>query len=221
MKTAAFDGNFRKQLTALDRFRLADAWFVLFSLEFLPLPEHSLNRKQASPDSAAPEFQMNSIRRRAAAFSVTILLSGLTVRMVVAQPPQPESSPTGKQPVEAKELKSERQKPQIVYNLGSASRETAEALHAQSKAADMSLPIDGSMPISLQVARANANANAAAADAAPRAVPAPAPSAAESPEAKHNKSPRRARARSRSAVAPQPSGAAVPKAAEHGHGPQR
>jgi hypothetical protein len=164
---------------------------------------------------------MNSIRRRAAAFSATILLSAVTVPMVVAQPPQAESSPTAKQPVQAKELKSERQKPQIVYNLGSASRETAEALHAQSKAADVSLPIDGSMPISLQVARANANANAAAADAAARAFPAPTPTATASPETKRDKPSRRARARSRSAVAPQPSGAAAPKAAEHSHGPQR
>jgi hypothetical protein len=164
---------------------------------------------------------MNSMRRRAAAFSATILLSGVTVSTLTAQPPQPESSPTAKQPIEAKELKSERQKPQIVYNLGSASRETAEALHAQSKAADMSLPIDGSMPISLQVARANANANAAAADAAARAVPAPAPSATASPATKREKPSKRTRARSRSAVAPQPSGAAAPKAAEHGHGPQR
>lgn len=140
--------------------------------------------------------------------------------MMVAQPPQPEGSPAGKQPVEGKEIKSARQKPQIVYNLGSASRETAEALHAQSKAADMSLPIDGNMPISLQVARANANANAAAAEAAARAVPAPAPSATASPEAKRDKPQRRARARSRSAVPPQPNGAAVPKAAEHGHAPR-
>jgi hypothetical protein len=164
---------------------------------------------------------MNSIRRRAAAFTAIVLLVAVGARTALGQPPQPESSPAGKQPVEAKEVKTERQKPQVVYSLGSASRETAEALHAQSKAADMSLPIDGSMPISLQVARANANANAAAADAAARAVPAPAPSATESPQAKREKPQRRGRARSRAGVEPQPTAAAVPKPTEHGHGPRR
>jgi hypothetical protein len=55
----------------------------------------------------------------------------------------------------------------VIYNITSASRESAQALHAQSKNVDVSLPVDPSMPLSLQMSRNNANAAAAQQQATP------------------------------------------------------
>lgn len=81
----------------------------------------------------------------------------------MAQPAAPEDSTNS--------AKQERPKPQIIYHLSSVSHETAGALHAQSKAADMSLEIGPNMPISLQLARANANAAATSASPPAEATP--------------------------------------------------
>lgn len=94
--------------------------------------------------------------------------------VVSAQPPsaQSEGSPA-QRAVQQAHATVENSKPQIVYNV--RSRETAEALHSQSKpASELSLPIDPSMPISLQLSRSNANAEAAAAARAAQIAPPPA-----------------------------------------------
>ena len=54
-----------------------------------------------------------------------------------------------------------RAKPQIIYHLPPSSP-YGERLHSQAKVQNNELPIDDSMPLSLQTAHANANAAAAA-----------------------------------------------------------
>ena len=53
-----------------------------------------------------------------------------------------------------------RTRPQVIYHLPPASNYAA-TLHSQAKAQNGELPIDSSMPTSLQMSRANANAAAA------------------------------------------------------------
>jgi hypothetical protein len=53
-----------------------------------------------------------------------------------------------------------RTKPQVIYHLPPASNYAA-ILHSQAKSQNNDLPIDSSMPTSLQMSRANANAAAA------------------------------------------------------------
>jgi hypothetical protein len=53
-----------------------------------------------------------------------------------------------------------RTKPQVIYHLPPASNYAA-TLHSQAKGQNNDLPIDSSMPTSLQMSRANANAAAA------------------------------------------------------------
>ena len=55
-----------------------------------------------------------------------------------------------------------RSKPQVIYHLPPASKYSS-TLHSQAKGQNNELPIDSSMPASLQMSRANANAAAAAA----------------------------------------------------------
>ncbi len=55
-------------------------------------------------------------------------------------------------------------KPQVIYHVRPASNYAA-TLHAQEKTQDNDLPVDNSMPTSLQLSRANANAAAAEARA--------------------------------------------------------
>ena len=84
--------------------------------------------------------------------AIAVGLFAVSTSLGMAQPPLPEDSPNS--------AKQDRLKPQIIYHLSSASHETAEALHAQSKAADTSLSLSQEMPLSLQLARAHANAEA-------------------------------------------------------------
>jgi hypothetical protein len=85
-----------------------------------------------------------------------------------AQPP----STSADAPNDAKKMVTvPRVKPQVIYHLPRSSSDAA-ALHAQAKADNNMLPIDSSMPTSLQLARSNANAAAAAAQ-----TPTPGPSA--------------------------------------------
>jgi hypothetical protein len=51
-------------------------------------------------------------------------------------------------------------RPQVIYHLPSSSN-SAATLHSQAKGQNNDLPIDSSMPTSLQISRANANAAAA------------------------------------------------------------
>jgi hypothetical protein len=69
---------------------------------------------------------------------------------VVAQPPD---APSTKKPVA-------RPRPQVIYHLP-ASSNSAATLHSQAKGQNNDLPVDSSMPTSLQISRANANAAAA------------------------------------------------------------
>jgi len=79
---------------------------------------------------------------------------------VLAQPPEtgPNKTPAA------------RTKPQVIYHLPPSSNYAA-TLHSQAKGQNNDLPIDSSMPTSLQMSRANANA--AAAQAQPEAATPP------------------------------------------------
>ena len=73
---------------------------------------------------------------------------------------QPPSTPS-EGPAELKKSAPVlRVKPQVIYRLPRTPSDVA-ALHAQAKAESYALPIDSSMPTSLQLARSNANAAAA------------------------------------------------------------
>lgn len=63
-----------------------------------------------------------------------------------------------------------RTRPQVIYHLPRASNYAA-TLHSQAKGQTNELPIDSSMPTSLQMSRANANAAAAQEQQAAIAVP--------------------------------------------------
>jgi hypothetical protein len=72
---------------------------------------------------------------------------------------QPASAPA-EGPSEVKKQPAPRVKPQVIYHVPRVSGNAA-ALHAQAKADNNALPIDGNMPVSLQMARSAANAEAA------------------------------------------------------------
>ena len=71
---------------------------------------------------------------------------------------QPPAAPPA--PAELKTAPPPRAKPQIIYRVPRSSSYAA-TLHSQSKTQSHPLPIDGSMPVSLQMARAAANEAAA------------------------------------------------------------
>ena len=72
-----------------------------------------------------------------------------------------EQPPVAAQPpAESKSAPSPRAKPQVIYHLPRTSTYAA-TLHSQAKGQSNALPIDSSMPISLQMSRAAANAAAA------------------------------------------------------------
>ena len=99
---------------------------------------------------------MNNQQRTAGL--IAILSACAIAQIATAQPAANQASPAPKA-MQASHA-AEAAKPQVVYNV--PSRQTAEALHAQSKVpGDVSLPVDGNMPISLQLSRSNANAEAA------------------------------------------------------------
>lgn len=79
---------------------------------------------------------------------------------VLAQPPEtgPNKTPAA------------RTKPQVIYHLPRSSNYAA-TLHSQAKGQNNDLPIDSSMPASLQMSRANANAAAAPAQQEAAAPP--------------------------------------------------
>jgi hypothetical protein len=89
-----------------------------------------------------PGLQHNLVR-----LGCTALLA-LTVT-VRAEPPETPS----------KKSATSRTKPQVIYHLPPSSNYAA-TLHSQAKGQGNELPIDSSMPTSLQMSRANANAAA-------------------------------------------------------------
>ncbi|MDP9098195.1 MAG: hypothetical protein M3N48_04280, partial [Verrucomicrobiota bacterium] len=82
---------------------------------------------------------------------------------VLAEPPDPST----------KKLVA-RPRPQVIYHLPSSSN-SAATLHSQAKGQNNDLPIDSSMPTSLQISRSNANAGAAQAREQPVTSPPPEP----------------------------------------------
>jgi hypothetical protein len=84
-----------------------------------------------------------------------------------------EQPPVATQPpVESKSAPPPRAKPQVIYHLPRTSTYAA-TLHSQAKGQSNALPIDSSMPISLQMSREAANAAAAQAQEEPSASPGP------------------------------------------------
>jgi len=79
-----------------------------------------------------------------------------------------------------------RPRPQVIYHLPSSSN-SAATLHSQAKPQNNDLPIDSSMPTSLQISRANANAAAAEAREQPATSPPPAPRV-KPPKVQHSQS---------------------------------
>jgi hypothetical protein len=102
-----------------------------------------------------PGLQHNLVRLGCTA----LLALSVTVR---AEPPETPS----------KKSATSRTKPQVIYHLPPSSNYAA-TLHSQAKGQGNELPIDSSMPTSLQMSRANANA--AAAQAQQQESPTPPP----------------------------------------------
>jgi hypothetical protein len=82
-----------------------------------------------------------------------------------------EQPPVASQPpAESKSAPAPRAKPQVIYHLPRTSTYAA-TLHSQAKGQSNVLPIDSTMPISLQMSRAAANAAAGQAQEEPSASP--------------------------------------------------
>lgn len=93
-------------------------------------------------------------------------LAGIVASAVAATgEPAPEDS--------SHSPKQNRPKPQIIYHLSNVSHQTSEALHSQSKAADLPLDVGSDMPISLQIARSTANGSSTPAAVSPIPVAGP------------------------------------------------
>ncbi|MFL6542899.1 MAG: hypothetical protein ACJ8I9_07005 [Chthoniobacterales bacterium] len=95
---------------------------------------------------------MKNVQRHVARFGAILLSACTSVQIASAQPAtnQPLPGPKAAQVSHA----SETSKPQVVYHV--PSRQTAEALHAQSKSmGDLSLPIESNTPSSAQLPRPN------------------------------------------------------------------
>ena len=132
-----------------------DTHFSCFDRFWVEVSYISFTRLRCRGRMNNPGFQYKSVRLCGAALlAVTVAVS--------AQPP--DFSLT-KKPVA-------RPKPQVIYHLP-ASSNYAATLHSQAKGQNNDLPIDSSMPTSLQISRANANA--AAAQAREEAVTPPPP----------------------------------------------
>src|SRR5205809_2424035 len=94
-----------------------------------------------------------------------VWLGGALLALTGAVMAQPGDTSSTKQPVA-------RPRPQVIYHLPPSSNYAA-TLHSQAKGQNNDLPVDSSMPTSLQISRANANA--AAAQAREEAVTPPPP----------------------------------------------
>lgn len=96
-----------------------------------------------------------------------------------AEPPAGQTEPS------AKALASARSKPQVIYHLPRAENYPA-TLHSQAKGRTDQLPVDASMPTSLQLSRSNANAAALQAEAETANTPAPRPEKSMTPRPKRS-----------------------------------
>ena len=90
-----------------------------------------------------PDFKFKLVR---------IICAGCAALAATALAESPETGPN--------KSAGSRTRPQIIYHLPPASNYAA-TLHSQAKGQNSELPIDSSMPTSLQMSRANANAAAA------------------------------------------------------------
>src|SRR2546423_4676833 len=90
-----------------------------------------------------PDFKFKLVR---------IICAGCAALAATALAESPETGPN--------KSAGSRTRPQVIYHLPPASNYAA-TLHSQAKGQNSELPIDSSMPTSLQMSRANANAAAA------------------------------------------------------------
>jgi hypothetical protein len=120
------------------------------------------NRCERPPPVRRSSMKLLRFSHNVFAFVAAIALTTI-VSLTQAQPPSTSADAPNdvKKPVTAP-----RVKPQVIYHLPRSSNDAA-ALHAQAKVENNMLPIDSSMPTSLQLARSNANAAAAAAQTPP------------------------------------------------------
>lgn len=91
-------------------------------------------------------------------FSVLIAFAAMWAPGFVAEADQPPA--TSPAPAEVKTAPPPRAKPQVIYHLPRSSSYAA-TLHSQAKTQSHPLPIDGTMPPSLQMSRSAANEAAA------------------------------------------------------------
>jgi hypothetical protein len=106
---------------------------------------------------------------------VLIVFAAIWGSAFVARAEQPPIAPAA---AEAKAAPPPRTKPQVIYHLPRRSTYAA-TLHSQAKGQSNVLPIDSSMPTSLQISRAKANEEAARAQE-PSASPTESAASAES-----------------------------------------
>jgi hypothetical protein len=103
-------------------------------------------------------------------------------------PAAPAEQPPTAPAAESKSTSAPRPKPQVIYHLPRTSTYAA-TLHSQAKGQSNALPIDSSMPTSLQISREAANARA-------QEEPSPSPSSAKSAEAAQKSTLRRSKMQS-------------------------
>jgi hypothetical protein len=94
-----------------------------------------------------PGFQLHLVRL------VCAILFALSNLLRADPPPNPPEVKSAKAPT------APRTKPQIIYHVRPASNYAA-TLHSQEKTQNNELPVDSSMPTSLQLSHSNANADA-------------------------------------------------------------
>jgi hypothetical protein len=95
-----------------------------------------------------------------------IALAAIWGSAFIARAEQPPAAPPP--PAESKSSPPARTKPQVIYHLPRSSAYAA-TLHSQAKGQSNALPIDSSMPTSLQMSRAAANEAAAQSQQGPSA----------------------------------------------------
>jgi hypothetical protein len=93
--------------------------------------------------------------------------------------------PAGQTDTAAKAVVIPRSKPQVIYHLPRSDNYSA-TLHSQAKARTDLLPVDPSMPTSLQLSRSSANAAALQAEAEAANAPGPSPEKATTPRPKRS-----------------------------------
>ena len=111
---------------------------------------------------------------------ISLFAAGLCLLGSMAAHAEP---PAGQTDAVAKPVVPPRSKPQVIYHLPRSASYPA-TLHSQAKTRTDLLPIDPSMPTSLQLSRSAANAAALQADAEAANTPAPTPEYSVAPRPK-------------------------------------